>query len=91
MWGMLPLSGGKLLILYYQNLITGDQTGKYDLPAWGILDFINERGSRYAPDAFLRQGYVMNYGTDELLNRDTQGMLYMTANNKSVILKTIYK
>jgi hypothetical protein len=91
MWGMLPLSGGKLLILYYQNLITGDQTGKYDLPAWGILNFINERGSRYAPGAFLRQGYVMNYGTDELLNRDTQGMLYMTANNKSVILKTIYQ
>jgi len=39
----------------------------------------------------LWQGYVMNYGTDELLNRDAQGMLYMTANNKSVILKTIYQ
>ena len=91
MWGMLPLSGGKLLILYYQNFITGDQTGKYDLPAWGILDFINERGSRYAPGGFLRQGYVMNYGIDQLLNRDAQGMLYMTANNKSVILKTIYQ
>ena len=91
LWGMMPLQGGKLLILYYQDLITGDQTGKYDLPAWGILDFVNERGSRYAPGGFLRQGYVMNYGTDELLNRDAQGMLYMTANNKSVILKTIYQ
>ena len=96
LWGMMPLSDGKLLILYYQDLIAdNEQTkafyGKFDLPAWGILDFINERGSRYAPGGFDRQGYVMNYGTDALLNRDAQGMLYMTANNKSVILKTIYK
>lgn len=93
-WGKLPLPDGKLLVLYYQDLIDSEFYRAtylpFKLPAWGVLDFKNERGYRYAPGAFDRQGYVMSSG-DVLLNYDADGMLYMTANNKSVILKTSYK
>ncbi len=83
-WGRMTMGEGKMLILYYQD------SQKEEFPAWGVLDFNEERGYRYAPGAFDRKGYEMTFD-DELLNYDGDGMLYMTANNRTVILKTIYK
>lgn len=83
-WGQMPLGKGKLLILYYQN------SKHPDFPAWGILDFEEKRGYRYAPGAFDAKGHSFR-DTDLLLEYDADGMLYLTANNKQVILKTIYQ
>lgn len=85
-WGLLPLGDGKLLLLHYQNL----SSVYNNLPAWGILDFTARRGYRFAPGVFDSHGAKMQT-TDQLLNYDADSMLYMTANNKSVILKTVYK
>ncbi|MCE5331435.1 MAG: hypothetical protein LLF95_04755 [Bacteroidales bacterium] len=95
-WGFLPMAGRRLLILRYQDLADGAYAQQYQLPAWTVLDFDKERGSRYAPGSFDRKGYSMSNDRtpatkDVLINNDADGMLYMTANNKTVILKTVYK
>jgi len=82
MFGLMPFGTQKLLILYYQG------TGFPDFPAWGILDFATKRGDRYAPGALDVEGYNMQYD-DILLNHDGEGMLYMTANHKTVLVKTV--
>lgn len=83
LWGALPLEEEGLLILYNSN------NARYP-NQWGILDFTKERGKRYTPGIFDKKDYQLS-ATDALLNHDGQGMLYMTANNRSVILKTVYK
>lgn len=83
-WGRLPIGKGKMIVLWYKDL------DKPNFPAWGVLDYDQEKGYRYAPGAFDAKGYRISTA-ELLLETDVQGMLYMTANNKSVILKTIYK
>lgn len=83
-WGQLPIGKGKMLILWYKDL------DKANFPAWGVVDYELKRGYRYAPGAFDNKGYKTT-ASDLLLEYDAEGMLYMTANNKSIILKTSYQ
>lgn len=83
-WGRLPIAKGKLLVLYFQGL------NHKDFPAWGVIDFEQKRGYRYAPGRFDTKGHRMTE-SDLLLEYDAEGMLYLTADNKKVILKTIYQ
>lgn len=81
LFGYLPLPGAKVLLLYYQGL----DTRTY--PALGTLNFDERVGRRYAPGKLLKNGYTMN-SADRMLNYDEEGMVYMTANNNTVLLKT---
>lgn len=80
-WGLMPFGEQSLMVLYYQGL------QDTDFPAWGILDFKNKRGSRYAPGKLQVNNNSMDR-EDQLLNYDEDGMLYMTTNNKTVLVKT---
>lgn len=81
LFGYLPLPGAKVLLLYYQGL----DNRMY--PALGTLNFGERTGRRYAPGKLLINGYVFNTG-DKMLNYDEDGMVYMTANNNTTIIKT---
>lgn len=91
LFGRYPLSDEKLLILYYQN-VSDYPHNKYNVqyPAWGVVDYKAKRGYRYAPKKFERGSYKMT-NTDLILNIDEEGMIYMTANNRTVIVKTQYQ
>lgn len=84
-WGFMPIPGARLLVLYYQGRSAFSAYRNY--PAWGVLDFKNKRGDRYAPGKFQIGTYAMQYD-DILLNWDEEGMLYMTTNNKTELVKT---
>ena len=81
LFGIMPLNN-QLLMLKYQNS---------GASVWALMDFTKQWGQLYAPASFDAMGHIMNYGSDMLLNYDSQAMLYMTADNKTVILKTVYK
>lgn len=81
LFGYLPLPGAKILLVYYQDL----DTPMY--PALGTLNFAERAGRRYAPGKLLKNGYVL-HSADKMLNYDEGGMIYMTANNNTVIIKT---
>lgn len=83
--GMLPLPGQRIISLYYQGRTGSDFTA---FPAWGILDFSKKRTDRYAPGKVEMGGYELR-SNDLILNYDEDGMLYATANGRSVLVKTI--
>lgn len=92
-WGYMALPGQRLLLLNYQSLADGGGGAYYSgyaFPAWTILDFKAKRGIRYAPGKLERGSYRLQ-STDLLLNSDEDGMLYMTANTNSAIVKTTYQ
>lgn len=84
----LPLNG-KLLGLYFQ---TTESRGVIDGGTLCEIDFENQKATRYAPNTLLFNGFTLTEGAggDRLLDYDAEGMLYMTANNKSAIVKTAY-
>lgn len=81
LFGYLPLPGAKVLILYYQDL------NNQSYPALGTLNFAEQVGRRYAPGKLAKNGFVMG-STDRMLNYDEEGMVYMTANTGTTIIKT---
>ncbi len=90
-FGYLPLPGQKVMVLYYQAIESYPNHKYYnDYPALGIRNFATKVGERYAPGKLVRNGYVMAK-TDQMLNYDQSGMIYMTANSNTVIVKTQYK
>lgn len=92
-FGVMPWDG-QLLLLKFQDLRyysgIGDPSWIDAVPAWAVVDFAEQNGKFYAPGKFY-SGYTMDAAQDKLMNYDAQGMLYMTANSKSAILKTVYK
>jgi len=90
LFGYMPLPGGKLLNLYYQGLERPNNLYAAQYPAFGTLNYVDKTGSRYAPGKLLRNGYVMNR-TDKMLNYDEEGMVYMTANLNTIIVKTQFQ
>lgn len=91
LFGYLPLPGENVLILYYQALEDNkDHPYATQYPTFGIRNFKEKVGKRYAPGKLVRNGYVMGK-TDQILNYDSDGMIYMTANGKQTIVKTTYK
>lgn len=90
-FGYLPLPGEKVLVLYYQG-IESSLTNKYydQYPALATRNFREKAGRRYAPGKLIRNGYVMGK-LDQMLNYDAEGMVYMTANNNTQIVKTKFK
>ncbi|RKR83404.1 hypothetical protein BDD43_4529 [Mucilaginibacter gracilis] len=92
LFGFMPLPGGRILIYYYQQRAASFSDHRF--PAFGTMDFIKKRGDRYAPGAVETGSYKMfsgDSGQDQLLNYDEEGMIYSTANNKTVIVKTVKK
>lgn len=89
--GYLPLPGEQLLILYYQGLDQFPAHKYYNqYPALGTRDFKNKRGRRYAPGKLIDNDFIMQ-GNDRMLNYDAAGMIYMTADQNTVIVKTKYQ
>ena len=90
-FGYLPMPGQKVLVLYYQGIETQTNNKFYQqYPALGVRNFLKKVGERYAPGKLIRNGYAMGK-TDQMLNYDASGMIYFTANNNTVIVKTQYK
>lgn len=101
-FGYLPMPGKRLQILLYQYLQinsvgTGNIPPQYGFPRWITFDFDQQRSYAYAPGRFNSGGYVFGLTRntqpvatkeDRLLNYDEEGNLYMTANGKSVLIKT---
>lgn len=81
LFGYMAMPGQKLLLLYYQGLSLSN------FPAFGVLNFARHSGERYAPGKVNTDVFVMT-ASDELMNYDANGMLYMTSNSKQYILKT---
>jgi len=82
----IALPGKKLLNFYH-----GDGDPIRGFPLMGLLDFNNKKGQRYAPGTVVQGGLRLEAGTDQWLNYDEEGMIYSTANSKTVIIKTIYR
>ncbi|WP_257668716.1 hypothetical protein [Parapedobacter tibetensis] len=84
----LPVNG-KLLGLYFH---TSGGRGIIDGGTLCEIDFETQKATRYAPNELLFNGFTLTEGTngDRLLDYDTEGMLYMTVNNGSAIVKTAY-
>ncbi|RPD42063.1 hypothetical protein [Chitinophaga barathri] len=85
LFGYMAMPGQKLL-LFYQVTSAGN------FPAFGVLNFAQHRGERYAPGKVERDittTTVTLTAGDEILNYDANGMLYMTGNSRQYILKTI--
>ncbi|WP_256012084.1 hypothetical protein [Desertivirga xinjiangensis] len=88
LFGNMPMDGENILILYHQRLDNYPNNKFYSqYPAFGQVNFRDQAGKRYAPGKLKRNGYTMNTA-DLMLNYDEEGMIYMTANNKAVIVKT---
>lgn len=82
----------KLLGVYFRKQVnlSGDAAQfyvKYELPALCEIDFENNSAKRYAPGRLIMNGYDI-ITTYQILNYDADGMLYLTANNNQVIVKT---
>jgi|GEM_PF-5464799 hypothetical protein len=81
----LALPGKRLLNFYNERADRG-------VPAtMGLLNFNLKRGERYAPGGIAAGIYTLSPGADQWLNYDEEGMIYGTANSKSVIVKTTYQ
>jgi len=88
--GFLPMPGNKLMVLYYGNTYT-------------LMDFNTRYAYPYAQSVKVPAPYDLkrvNIGSAELgpnymgdigLNYDEEGMIYTTAERRSVILKTMKK
>jgi len=90
-WGYMPMSGYRLETLY-NNSSTSTSNEQ-----WLVMDFRNERTYQNAPGVFTFGTYFIgptisgSTRIDEMLNYDETGNLYMTANNRSAIVRTISK
>lgn len=101
-FGLLPMPGRRLQTLQYQfyGPYGGDlaATAKSGFPKWTVVDFSEQRIYAYATGRCNVGNYTFGpYDrfqgpsvsvTDQLLNYDEDGNLYMTANGKSVLVKT---
>jgi hypothetical protein len=86
-WGLMPMPGQRVLLLFFQSLGGSGSRELYHTPAWSTLDFAHERGDLYAP-SYCDLGKYAMYGDDLLLNYDESGHLYMTANSRKEFVKT---
>lgn len=102
-FGFMPIGQGRLTVLYFQGY--EDNKIFMNFPRLGILDFPKGRGDAYSPGKLETAGFTMKsrssstYGpsyiynnnatVDKLLNHDPDGMLYMSANNRQVLVKTV--
>lgn len=86
-FGYLPMPGKRLQVLLYQNYAQG---ANYGFPKWIVFDFINKRTYAYALGKFQQgdNGQYVFRESDQLLNYDEGGNLYMTGNGISYLLKT---
>jgi len=81
----LALPGKRLLNFY-------NARADRNVPATlGLLNFDLKRGERYAPSGLNTGTFNLDNGTDQWLNYDGEGMIYGTANSKTVIVKTKYQ
>jgi hypothetical protein len=99
-FGFMPLSGERMVTLFYQYLpgfANTNAAAQNGLPVWGVFDFGNSRIYQYAPGRLDIGTYHLqptddgNYNakiSDELLNYDENGQLYMSANGGTVLVKT---
>ena len=101
-FGFLPMPGKKLQIMQYQfyGPYGADpvETAKHGFPKWTTLSFTEQRIYAYAPGRCNVGHYTFGpYDrfkgpsvsvSDQLLNYDEEGNLYMTANGKTVLVKT---
>lgn len=79
-------SDGKLIGLYFP------MSGERNTVIGGVLceiDFTTQMATRYAPDVLRFNDFILS-DFDHMLDIDEQGMLYMTANNRTEIVKTAY-
>ena len=90
----LPVNG-KLLGLYFllaypdtENDYSAPLYDQKQLPAFCEIDFGEEQSLRYAPKRLLFNGFKIHQRKDRLINYDAEGMVYMTMNSGSVIVKT---
>ncbi|MET0636071.1 MAG: hypothetical protein ABWZ25_08570 [Chitinophagaceae bacterium] len=101
-FGFLPMPGKRLQVMQYQFFgpfgANPSETAKNGLPKWTVLDFAEQRIYAYGlgrcnvgNNAFgpysRYNGATVNI-TDQLLNYDEEGNLYMTANGKTALVKT---
>lgn len=91
-----------LLYQYLDGQIIGNPgkniSSLVDGPKWMTLDFMEDRSYQYAPGAADITGYSFepyaspgkpsSIFSDEILNYDEEGHLYMTANGRKSIIKT---
>lgn len=101
-FGFMPIKNGRLLLFYYLGR-NGVHYEKF--PAVGVLDFPNRRGDKYSPGkletgSFEIKGVVSNTlsflyndmsASDKMLNYDERGMIYLSANGRSFLVKTRIK
>ncbi|MGV8092091.1 MAG: hypothetical protein AB2L24_09540 [Mangrovibacterium sp.] len=80
-FGKMPLPGQRLIGLGLGDASTG-------LPRWLVLSFSEERSYGYTPGKFDTGGFTVSNASDQLLNYDEEGMLYMTAGSKAQLVKT---
>lgn len=79
-------SNGKLIGLYFPT------SGERNTVIGGVLceiDFAGQVATRYAPGTLRFNDFILR-DFDHLLDIDEEGMLYMTANNRTEIVKTTY-
>jgi hypothetical protein len=101
-FGFLPMPGKRLQTMQYQFYgpygADPATTAQYGLPKWTVVDFTEQRIYASAPGRcrvgnfafgpYNRFGGPSVSATDQLLNYDEAGHLYMTANGKTVLVKT---
>lgn len=92
-FGFMPLPGLRTLFLLYQE--KPKNATQYfpsaSFPRWLAADFKERRIYQYHTGRFEQGGYALSSATarpDQLLNYDEEGYLYMTANERSVLVKT---
>jgi hypothetical protein len=94
-FGFMPLPGQRLQFMLYAQ--KKDINGQLltDFPKWEVVDFNASRLYLHAPGKVSMNGFVFGpdlerglTGNDELLNYDEDGHLYMTANQRTAIIKT---
>lgn len=91
-FGFMPMAGMRNIFLFYQTKPTTAPAQNF--PKWLVTDFKNKRVYQYHPDIFSLGSYTLTSSSispDELLNYDEDGHLYMTASQRSVLVKTIAK
>ena len=63
---------------------------KYEIPTVCVIDLENKTATRIAKGKLLYNGFTIAERTDYILNYNAERMLYMTADNGTVIVKTVF-
>ncbi len=99
-FGFMPMPGQRLQTLLLQFVAgqgTQNVARQNGFPKWITLNFNEARTYAYAPGRFDQGGYVFQptqglspqlADIDQLLNYDSSGNFYMTANGKTALIKT---